>query len=94
MEMKPGKVMVGHQRRSFDCRLWSDMALERSNQRSLLCLSASEDGTVKLWEVRSGKCEYTFKHSKDSGAQACFIEGARVLCVWSGWKGSGVERGR
>ncbi len=74
--------MVGHQRRSFDCRLWSDMARERSNQRSLQCLTASEDGTVKLWEVSSGKCEYTFKHSKDSEVlRACFIEGARVLCV-------------
>lgn len=102
MEVNPGKVLVGHQRRSFDIRLWFPQDPASQTQDSALCLTASEDGTAKLWNVGSGKSEYTFKHSKTSEVlRATFIKGARVICccgadgkaaVWSEVAGAPSRR--
>jgi hypothetical protein len=45
-------------------------------------LSASEDGCAKLWDVASGKCEFTFNHNKEAEVlRVAFIHGDQVICT-------------
>ena len=48
---------IGHTARSFDVQLCND---------SLHCISASEDGTARLWDISSRKCIATLKHNVKS----------------------------
>jgi WD40 repeat protein len=47
--------LIGHKFRCFDVRFCSNN----------LVLTASEDGTAKLWKLDTKKCLFTFQHNKD-----------------------------
>jgi WD40 repeat protein len=46
---------IGHQGRCFDVRY---------SCQGGLAMSASEDGSVKMWDVNSRKCLFTFDHGE------------------------------
>lgn len=69
------KSFIGHKDRTFDLRY--------SSQRDLL-LSASEDGTCKIWDAKTGKCSASIVHNKEAEVlRACFL-GAPEVGVCTG----------
>ena len=92
MEVKSSSLL-GHKLRCFDVSISSGRRpgteYEGEVTRDDFLLSASEDGTAKLWRIKSseggslsGKCEHTFMHSKDDEVlRAAFIDEERVICT-------------
>jgi WD40 repeat protein len=58
MELKSS--FIGHKYRCFDVRFNSICTTESARM-----LTASEDGTAKLWNVNSRKCLFTFNHNQE-----------------------------
>jgi len=65
-----------------------------------LVLSTSQDGTVRVWELDSGRCTQTFR-SRTWVTEACFVRGDteiaaicrdRTVCIWSVRDGQCVHR--
>ena len=76
--MRVESSLIGHKSRSFDVR-WTKIS---SVEASHLVLTASEDGTAKLWDAANRSCLFTFKHSIDCEVlRVAFLdlEGARVV---------------
>ena len=48
---------IGHTARSFDVQLCCDFSR---------CISGSEDGTAKVWDIKTRKCHATLKHNVKS----------------------------
>lgn len=90
MEVK--STLLGHKLRCFDVTTYSGRWKETEPGGAMsggFLLSASEDGTAKLWRISSSddgsinaKCEHTFIHSKDDEVlRVAFIGGENVICT-------------
>ena len=74
--MQLSATYIGHKFRCFDVRF-----CHPTKDESLI-LTASEDGTAKLWNMRNRKCLFTFKHNKDCEVlRAAFLSttGAEIV---------------
>ena len=67
--------LIGHQGRCFDLRFFN----QNNDSQENLLLSASEDGTAKLWNTKAKKCLHTFQHNKSSE-----VLRANFLCLPDG----------
>lgn len=65
--------LIGHQGRCFDIRL--------NPKDSNVLLSASEDGTAKLWSINKRSCSHTFLHNKESEVLRAAFVGGDVICT-------------
>ena len=67
------KLLIGHKGRAFDVRF---------NSAQQQVLSASEDGTCKLWNYSTGKCSKTIIHNKEAEVlRAAFLSNNADLCT-------------
>jgi len=96
MQLK--STLIGHKFRCFDVRLSNGA----NKEDPLLLLTASEDGTAKLWDIEKHKCLFTFKHNKDcevlrvaflssngSSVVTCGADGKAI--VWGSREGTGLS---
>lgn len=66
------RTFIGHKDRAFDVRCSSEQCL----------ISGSEDGTSKVWDVRTGKCQNTLIHNKEAEVlRATFLPDEIGLCT-------------
>lgn len=74
------KSFIGHKERTFDLRYLS--------QRGQL-LSASEDGTCKIWDVNTCKCSANIVHSRETEVlRTCFLNTPEVGVCTGGSDGN------
>jgi hypothetical protein len=69
------RSLLGHQGRSFDVR--TDVGGRQ-------VISASEDGTCKVWDITNGRCTRTIAHNKEAEVlRAGFLSGGRICTTGS-----------
>jgi len=88
-------TFIGHKFRCFDVRFCTVKAQGGAGAGKApptqLLLTASEDGTAKLWNVDTCKCVFTFQHSKDCEVlRAAFLDDTGCKVITCGADGQAI----
>jgi len=88
--MQLESTLIGHKFRCFDVRL----SKGASADAPLLLLTASEDGTAKLWDIQKHTCLFTFKHNTECEVlRVAFLNSDGTCVITCGADGKAIVWG-